>query len=72
MIRQPEALPVLEAFAPAFSQLTIRRFVVLLVAAVLTPGRHTVANLLRTLGVIAPGHRIDYQRVLSRAPWSGL
>ena len=28
--------------------------------------------LLRTLGTLAPGHRTDYQRVLSRSPWSGL
>ncbi|WP_422923523.1 hypothetical protein [Singulisphaera sp. PoT] len=27
---------------------------------------------LRTLGDLAPGHRTDYRRVLSRAPWSGL
>lgn len=38
----------------------------------LTTGRRTVADLLRTLRHLAPGHRTDYQRVLSRAPWSGL
>jgi hypothetical protein len=27
---------------------------------------------LRTLGPLAEGHRTDYQRVLSRSPWSGL
>ncbi|WP_422927455.1 transposase [Singulisphaera sp. PoT] len=27
---------------------------------------------LRTVGDLAPGHRTDYRRVLSRAPWSGL
>ncbi|WP_422931800.1 transposase [Singulisphaera sp. PoT] len=42
-----------------------RRFVVLLLTAILTQP-------LRTVGDLAPGHRIDYQRVLSRAPWSGL
>ena len=31
-----------------------------------------MANLLRNLRNLAPGHRTDYQRVLSRAPWSGL
>ena len=41
-------------------------------AAILTQGRRTVANLLRTLGPLASGHRTGYQRVLSRAPWSGL
>ncbi len=28
--------------------------------------------MLRTLRHLAPGHRTDYQRVLSRAPWSGV
>src|SRR3954452_17694075 len=65
-----DSLPVLARFAPAFTRPTFRRFLVLAVAAVLTPRRHTVANLLRTLGPLAPGHRTTYQRVLSRAPWS--
>lgn len=67
-----DTLPVLARFAPAFTRPTFRRFLVLALAAVLTPGRHTVANLLRTLGRLAPAHRTTYQRVLSRAPWSGL
>jgi hypothetical protein len=71
MILPAEAAPLLAALAPAFAQPTFRRFVTLLAAALLTTGRRTVANLLRTLGPLAPGHRTDYQRVLSRAPWSG-
>jgi len=72
MILPPEALPLLDAFAPVFTRPTARRFNLLLVAAILTTGRHTIANLLRTLGRLAPGHRTAYQRVLSRARWSGL
>lgn len=72
MILPPEARPLLDAFAPVFTRPTSRRFRLLLVAAILTTGRHTVANLLRTLGRLAPGHRTTYQRVLSRARWSGL
>ena len=72
MILPPEAIPVLAELAPAFNQPTYRRFVTLMLAAVLTTGRRTIANLLRTLGALAPGHRTDYQRVLSRAPWSAL
>ena len=72
MILPPEAIPLLAELAPAFTEPTYRRFVTLLLAAVLTTGRRTVANLLRTLGGLAPGHRTDYQRVLSRAPWSAL
>ena len=66
MILPPEALPLLAEFSSAFTEPTYRRFVTLLLAAVLTTGRRTVANLLRTLGGLAPGHRTDNQRVLSR------
>jgi DDE superfamily endonuclease len=67
-----EALPLMAAFAPHFCRPTARRFTLLLIAALLTQGRRTVANLLRTLGTLVPGHRTAYQRVLSRSPWSGL
>jgi hypothetical protein len=70
MILPPEAAPLLAALTPAFTEPTARRFVALLAAAILTTGRRTVANLLRTLGPLAGGHRTSYQRVLSRAPWS--
>jgi hypothetical protein len=65
-----EAQQLLAVLLPHFTRPTAARFVTLLVAAVLTPGRRTVANLLRTLGPLARGHRTSYQRVLSRAPWS--
>jgi len=67
-----EGEALLRALAPAFTEPTFRRFVTLLLAAVLTVGRRTVANLLRTLRGLAPGHRTSYQRVLSQARWSGL
>src|SRR5262245_54003914 len=72
MVLPSEAAPLLAALAPAFTVPTFSRFVSLLAAAVLTTGRRTVANLLRTLGPLAEGHRTAYQRVLSRARWSGL
>jgi hypothetical protein len=72
MILPPEARPLLVGLAPAFTHPTFRRFTLLLAAAILTQGRHTVANLIRTLGPLAPGHLTDYQRLLSRAPWSGV
>jgi hypothetical protein len=67
-----EALPLLQALAPAFTQPTFRRVVLLLGAALLTTGRRTVANVLRTLAPLTHGHRTSYQRVLSHAEWSGL
>jgi len=72
MILPTEATTLLLALTPAFTQPTSRRFVTLLAAALLTPGRRTVANLLRTLGPLADGHVSTYQRVLSAASWSGL
>src|SRR5262245_45775940 len=63
---------VLLPLAPAFTAPTFERFVLLTLAAILTTGRRTVANLLRTLGAVATGHRTSYQRVLSAARWSGL
>lgn len=72
MILPPEAHPLLLALAPAFTAPTFDRFTTLMAAAVLTPGRRTVANLLRTLGPMAVGHPTTYQRVFSAAAWSGL
>jgi hypothetical protein len=55
-----------------FTQPTFRRAQLLAVAAVLTSGRRTVANLLRSLGPLVPGQASSYHRVLSQARWSGL
>jgi hypothetical protein len=67
-----EAAPVLLALAPGFTAPTFQHAQLLLAAAILTPGRRTVANLVRTVGHLAPGHLTSYQRVLSAASWSGL
>ena len=72
MILPPDATPLLAALTPVFSQPTAARFITLFAAALLTTGRRTVANLLRTLGRLAPGHVTSYQRVLSAARWSGV
>lgn len=72
MLLPAEAQPLLAAFAPHFSHSTHIRFVALTAAAILTTGRRTVANLLRTVGDLAPGHAASYRRVLSSAEWSGL
>ena len=63
---------VLLPLAPAFTTPTFDRCALLALSALLTTGRRTVANLLRTLCGLAPGHRTSYQRVLSSARWSGL
>lgn len=72
MILPDEALPLLQALAPAFTRPTLARFVTLLGAAILTTGRRTVANLLRTVAPLTRGHPSSYRRVLSSASWSAL
>jgi DDE superfamily endonuclease len=54
----------------AFTRPTFTRFTTLMAAAVLTTGRRTVSNLLRTVGGLAPGHPSSYHRVFSRRRWS--
>jgi DDE superfamily endonuclease len=66
------AQPVLCSFAPVFYEPTYQRVLVLLMAAILTTGRRTVSNLLRTAADLAPGHPSSYHRVLSRRRWSSL
>jgi hypothetical protein len=67
-----QALPVLSLFLPACNPPIFLRLQLLAVAAVLTTGRRTVCNLLRTLGHLAQGAPSSYHRVLSEAHWSGL
>jgi hypothetical protein len=67
----PDAFVALfDSFAPVFTQPTYRRFLILVGAAILTTGRRTVANMLRTAGSLAPGHPSSYRRVFSQARWS--
>lgn len=54
----------------AFTTATALRFGLLLAAALLTVGRHSVANLLRTLGPLVPGDSSSYRRVFSQRRWS--
>jgi DDE superfamily endonuclease len=68
----PAARPLLLSLASSFTRPTFRRVVVLLFAALLTTGRRTIHNLLRTAGILAPGDCSSYRRVLSEASWSGL
>ena len=73
MLTIPEfAQPVLGLFAPAFYHPTYQRFLVLLLAAVLTTGRRTVSNLLRTAAGLARGDATSFHRVLSKRRWSTL
>src|SRR3954447_9153733 len=59
-------------FAPAFSAATFARAQLLGVAAILTTGRRTIANLLRTVAGLTQGDPSSYHRALSLAQWPGL
>lgn len=62
--------PLLQCFAVAFTAATFLRFVLLVLSAILTTGRRTISNLLRTAGELAPGDPSSYHRVLSHRRWS--
>jgi hypothetical protein len=57
-------------FQPAFSTPTSHRFLVLWLGAVMTTGRQTITNILRTVRHHATGHVSAYHRVLSQRRWS--
>jgi hypothetical protein len=64
------AIPVLTMFRPAFSMPPYHRSLVLVLAAVLTTGRRTVTNVLRTAREKAPGPMSSDHRVVSPRRWS--
>lgn len=65
-----EIIALLLAFAPLFSRPVFRYVEVLLVGAILTPGQHTVANVLRVMGLQQTPRFQNYHRVLNRARWN--
>ena len=70
-MRRPHgALPVLSVLQPVFSTPTDHRCRVLWLGAILTTGRQTITNLLRTVRHHARGHVSSYHRVLSQRRWS--
>jgi hypothetical protein len=60
---------VILAFAPLFVHRSWRHARVLLVGAILAPGRRTVASVLRITGHARCPHFVNDHRVLSRAAW---
>jgi hypothetical protein len=64
------ASPILTMLRPTFSTPTDHRFLVLLLGALLTTGRRTMTNILRTVRHQAPGHGASYHRVCSQRRWS--
>jgi DDE superfamily endonuclease len=64
------AVPVLSTFRPTFSTPTYHRFLVLMLGALLTTGRQTITNILRTVRHHGQGHLSSYHRVFSQRRWS--
>jgi hypothetical protein len=61
---------VILAFAPVFpQQRTWRRAELLLIGAILAPGKRTVTSLLRIAGLSRERRFANYHRVLNRAAW---
>jgi hypothetical protein len=64
------ALALVDALSRAFTKATALRFALLVPAALLTVGHHTVANVLGTLGPLVPGDPSSYRRLFSHRSWS--
>src|SRR3982751_1868584 len=62
--------PLLLAFAPLFRARLWERAQLLLLGAILTPGKRTICSVLRVVGLNADTHFQNYHRVLNRARWS--
>ena len=67
-----ELLPLIIEFAPLFSKPVWRHAQVLLVGAILAPGKRTVTACLRVMGLSQEKCFVNYHRVLNRARWSAL
>lgn len=65
-----ELMPWILAFAPLFSKPVWNSALVLLVGAIVAPGKRTVSAILRAMGREHEPHFQNYHRVLSRAVWS--
>jgi hypothetical protein len=61
---------VLSPFAPLFSRRVWQHVLVVLVGAILAPGKRTVASALRAVGLHGERRFCRYHRVMSRARWS--
>jgi hypothetical protein len=62
----------MEPFSAAFTAPTWQRVLVLIVGAILSPGRRTVAAALRVTGLDQDPRFTNYHRVLNRNRWSSL
>lgn len=72
MLRLPARFAaVILCFTPLFFQRSWRHAEVLLLGAILVPGRRTVTSILRISGLARERRFVNYHRVLNRAAWNG-
>ena len=67
-----EFVALIVAFAPLFSKPMFQHVHVLLVGAILSPGKRTITQALRVMGKNQEPHFQNDHRVLNRAVWSSL
>lgn len=67
-----EIIVVVTPFAQLFSEPVWRQAQVLVVGAILAPGKRTVSSCLRVMGLAWEAHVTNSHRVLTRAHWSTL
>ncbi len=67
-----EIVVLMQHFAPVFSERTWDWIPVLVVGAILAPGKRTVTAVLRVVGLSEERQYQRYHRVLNRAVWSSL
>jgi hypothetical protein len=67
-----EMIVLLAPFAQLFSEPVWHQAQVLVVGAILAPGKRTVSSCLRVMGLAWETHFTNYHRVLNRAQWSTL
>jgi DDE superfamily endonuclease len=67
-----DVLALLSPFGPLFTRRTWRHVPVLVVGAILAPGRRMVSSALRAVGLAQQPTFQTYHRVLNRARWSSL
>jgi hypothetical protein len=71
MLALPDpVVTTLAAFAPLFSRRVLRQVQVLIIGAILAPGKRTVTSALRAMGLHQDPQFQKYHRVLSRNRWS--
>ena len=68
----PEMIVLLAPFAHLFSDRVWLHAQVLVVGAILAPGKRTVSSCLQVMGLAWEYHFTNYHRVLNRAQWSAL